>query len=119
MIYLCLLLFVLAAPVLLGLLLRPALQCVDGGRRAPGFLLAAAAGAVLDIIVARTTFVLIFGWPRWRELTVSHSLQRIVNEMEHPRLHWAVYISRGINESGPNKKHIDLSAYYGKEAIYG
>lgn len=119
MIFLSLILFVLAAPVLLGLLLWPALQCVDGGRRAPGFLLAGVLGFVLDIIVARTTFVLLFGWPRWRELTVSHSLQRIVNEMKHPRLHWAVYISEGINEVGPNKKHIDLTAYYYGKAIHG
>lgn len=109
MTYLCIILFVLAAPVLLGAVLAPALQCVDGGRRAPGFLLAAVVGAVLDVIVARTTFAVIFGWPRWKEVTVSNALQRIVNEGDHPLLDWAVYISEGINKVSPTKKHIDLS----------
>ena len=88
------------------LLLRPALQCVEGGSRKPHHMAAALVAYVLDIIIAHTTWRLLAGPLQGRERTISDSLERLCKDTNHPD--WALFYSlaRYINRASPTGKHI-------------
>lgn len=54
-----------------------------------------------DIIVARTWFVPVFGWPRRSEVTVSHALERLVGEHLHPSWALAASIAQVLDRISP------------------
>ena len=101
-----LVLFILSAPVILTLLLRPALAAVDGGSRKPHHVLAALLAYLLDLIIARTTWRLIAGPLQPGERTISDSLERLCKDVNNPD--WALYyaLSLRINRASPTGKHI-------------
>jgi hypothetical protein len=84
------------------LLLKPALECVEGGKWwhfwavIPAFL--------LDVFIAHTTWALVFGWPKSGEWTVSHTLERLIKQ--GPRCELAIVIAKEINQLSPTGKHI-------------
>ena len=88
------------------ILLKPALQCVDGGSRNPLHIAAALIAWVLDLIIARTTWRLIAGPLQGSERTISDSLERLCKDVHNPN--WAMYysISRYINSLSPTGNHI-------------
>jgi hypothetical protein len=54
-----------------------------------------------DVIVARTWWVLLFGWPRDNEITVSHTLERLLGEHLHPRWLLAGCIASELDRISP------------------
>lgn len=63
---------------LLILLLRPAAAFERDKRRYWYLLPVALVAWCVDVVIARTTWVLVTGgWPRWSEVTVSHTLERL------------------------------------------
>lgn len=54
-----------------------------------------------DLIVARTWWVVLFGWPTWKEVTVSHTLERLLGEHEHPRWLLAGCIAQELDRISP------------------
>lgn len=100
------LVLVLAAPIVLLLVLRPAMACVDGGSRRWQDVVAALVGLVADLVAARTTWSLIAGPLQPGERTISDSLERLCKDVNNPD--WALYyaLSRRINRASPTGKHI-------------
>lgn len=88
------------------LLLRPALLCVEGGSRKPQHIAAALIAWFLDVFIAHTTWRLIAGPLHPGERTISDSLERLCNDVNHPD--WAMFyaLSRHINRMSPTGKHI-------------
>jgi hypothetical protein len=62
--------------------------------------------APLDVLIAHTTWALVFGWPKPHEMTVSHTLERICKDKNHPRLDLAIAIAKEINKISPSGRHI-------------
>lgn len=93
-------LWYLAAPFLLILLLHPALEAVDLGSRNPLKWFAALVAYFADLTVARTIWPAIFGWPRYSEATVSHTLERLIRDPLHSDL--AIPIAVRINTISKN-----------------
>lgn len=58
---------------------------------------------VADVIVCRTWWPVLFGWPRSNEITVSHSINRIVGEHSeaHPEWLLAACIARVLDRISP------------------
>ena len=58
---------------------------------------------VADVIVCRTWWPVLFGWPRDNEITVSHSINRIVGEHSeaHPEWLLAACIARVLDRISP------------------
>lgn len=81
------------------LLLKPALRCVDGGEWR--YCWAVLPALVLDVLIAHTTWAMVFGWPERGEWTISHTLERIVSEHKHPRWLLAAAIAQEINTVQP------------------
>lgn len=54
-----------------------------------------------DVIVARTWWVLLFGWPRWGEVTVSHTMERIIGEHDHDDWLLAASIAKVLDRISP------------------
>ena len=98
--FLSLLIWCLAAPFLLVLLLRPALEAVDLGSKNPFKWGAAFIAYFADLTVARTIWPVIFGWPHYSEATVSHTLERLIRDPLHSDL--AIPIAVRINTISPN-----------------
>lgn len=96
------------------LLLKPALECVEGGKW--WHFWAVLPAYVLDLLIAHTTWALVFGWPKSYELTISHTLERLVRDTRHPRHALAVAIAREINAVSPTGKHIK-AAQHGSTSI--
>lgn len=103
LLYLSLIVF-LSLPTLL-LLLWPALKLFDlkGCWRLiwllglPIMLLA----WVADLIVCRTWWPVLFGWPRSHELTVSDTLERLIGEHLHSRWLLATCIAEVLDGISP------------------
>jgi hypothetical protein len=62
--------------------------------------------APLDVFIAHTTWALVFGWPKPYELTISHTLERLCKEKEHPDYELFVQIAKKINRVSPTHDHI-------------
>lgn len=77
------------------ILLKPALECVEGGKW--WHCWAVLPAYLFDVFIAHTTWALVFGWPKRGEWTISHTLERIVSEHKHPRWLLAAAIAREIN----------------------
>lgn len=86
------------------LLLKPALDCVEGGEWR--YFWAVLPAWLLDVLIAHTTWALVFGWPHRGEWTISDTLERIVSEHKHPRWLLAAAIAQEINSVSPTGKHI-------------
>jgi hypothetical protein len=61
---------------------------------------------VADLIVCRTWWALKFGWPRSNEITVSHTLERLIGEHEHPSWALAASIAQELDRISPG--HIKI-----------
>lgn len=94
---------------LLLLLLVPALRYIED-ERTPWWRLDLAVIAivawVLDIIIAHTTWAAAFGWPKPYELTISHTLERLCKEKEHPDYELFIQLAKKINRVSPTHDHI-------------
>lgn len=103
-----LLIIVLASPMLLVVLLKPALRYVDD-KSTPWWRLDLAACAlvawVADVIAAHTLWALVFGWPEPHEITISHTLKRLWKDKDHPRHALAYAIAVEIEKVSPG--HIE------------
>jgi hypothetical protein len=71
---------------LLILLLRPAVACADDPKRYWYLAPIAVPAWFVDIIIAHTTWALVAGWPKRKEVTVSHTLERLCDHTNsaHP-----------------------------------
>ena len=103
-----LVLFILSAPVILTLLLRPALAAVDGGSRNPLHVLSALVAGVADVVAAHTTWPFVAGWPKAGEWTISHTLRRLIQDFQHPDYLLFVAMTRRINRVSPTHSHIEV-----------
>jgi hypothetical protein len=54
-----------------------------------------------DVIVCRTWWPVLFGWPRCTEITVSHTLERLIGEHEHPSWALAASIAQELDRISP------------------
>lgn len=54
-----------------------------------------------DVIVARTWWPVLFGWPRSNEITVSHTLERLIGEHNHRRWLLATCIAAELDRISP------------------
>ncbi|ARV17471.1 hypothetical protein AEP_00511 [Curvibacter sp. AEP1-3] len=59
-----------------------------------------------DVIVARTWWVLLFGWPKCNEVTISHTLERLIGEHEHKSWALAASIAQELDRISPG--HIKI-----------
>ena len=103
---LSLLCIVLAAPFVLVLLLRPALQAVDGGSRKPSHVAAAVVAWVADLVTAHTVWALAVGGLKPGEWTVSDSLERLSVDMSNPNILYFRALAQYINSVSPTREHI-------------
>ena len=91
---------------LLLLLLKPALRYVDD-KSTPWWRLdlafVAVIAAVLDVLIAHTTWAGFAGAPRKGEWTISHTLERLCGPINksHPRYRLFVEIGLDINRISP------------------
>lgn len=89
---------------LLILLLWPALQCVEGGK---WWLFPFAIVAfVVDVVLAHTTWVLVAGFPKKNEWTVSDTLERLCLDFNNPDQELFIHIAKKINSISPSGHHI-------------
>lgn len=56
---------------------------------------------IADVIVARTWWPALFGWPRSNELTVSDTLERLIGEHLHRRWLLATCIAEVLDDISP------------------
>lgn len=103
---LSLLCIVLASPFALVLLLRPALQAVDGGSRNPSHVAAALVAWVADLITAHTIWSLAAGGLKTGEWTVSDSLERLSVDTSNPNVLYYRALAQYINSVSPTHEHI-------------
>ena len=106
LILLCLALAVLASPVVLIALLRPALQAVDGGSRKPSHVAAAMVAWAADLVTAHTVWALAVGGLKPGEWTVSDSLERLSVDMSNPNILYFRALAQYINSVSPTHEHI-------------
>lgn len=59
-----------------------------------------------DLIVCRTWWPVLFGWPRNRELTISDTLERLIGEHEHTSWALAASIAKELDRISPG--HIKI-----------
>ena len=59
-----------------------------------------------DLIVCRTWWPVLFGWPRSHELTVSDTLERLIGEHEHTSWALAASIAQELDRISPG--HIKI-----------
>ena len=94
----------LSLPTLI-LLVRPALKLFDLKGRWRLLWLAfwplMLAAWLADVIVARTWWPVLFGWPRGNEITVSHTLERLIGEHNHRRWLLATCIATELDRISP------------------
>jgi uncharacterized membrane protein len=107
LVVLCLCLTVLAAPIIVVILLRPALACVDGGSRKPAHIAAALVAWVADLVAAHTTWAWFIGGLHPGEKTISDTLERLANEPGENQLEF-FQLSQAINRRSPTKAHIKV-----------
>jgi hypothetical protein len=106
---LCIFLAVLASPVILIALLRPALMCVDGGSRKPAHVAAALVALVADLVAAHTVWAWFIGGPHPGEKTISDTLERLAHpyNMLDPNQPLYYQLACYINRVSPTKTHIE------------
>ena len=92
------------------LLLKPALLWESDPWRHWYLLPLALVAWVVDVVIAHTTWALMYGWPKPYELTISHTLERLCRETKHPdhALLWQIALK--INRVSPTGKHIKAVA---------
>lgn len=56
---------------------------------------------VADVIVCRTWWPVLFGWPRDNEITVSHMLERLIGDHLHKRWLLATCIAEVLDSISP------------------
>jgi hypothetical protein len=95
-----LVLSVLLNPVLLVVLLRPALLCVDGNSTKPAHVASALLALVVDVLGALTWWRLIAGPRQVGEKTISDTLERLCVS-PGVRRQFFIEISKEINRQGP------------------
>jgi hypothetical protein len=88
---------------ILILLLKPALLCVEAKQYK--YLPLALIAWVVDVFLAHTTWVLIAGWPRQGEWTISHTLERLC-VTPGIRQQLFIEIAKEINRVSYTGKHI-------------
>lgn len=103
---LSLLCIVLASPLALVLLLKPALQAVDEGSRKPSHVAAAVVAWVADLITAHTVWAWAVGGLKPGEWTVSNSLERLSVDMSNPHVFYYRALAQYINSVSPTHEHI-------------
>lgn len=59
---------------------------------------------LLDMLVAHTAWAMFFGMPKHNEMTISHTLERLLTDKNHPRVYWLLKLAYAINSISP--KHI-------------
>ena len=91
---------------LLLVLLRPALLALEGGSRNPLHWLAALIAFPIDVLIAHTTFRALGVRPQGHEWTVSHMLERLCMDFQHPEHLFFVALARMINRRSPTRAHI-------------
>lgn len=91
---------------LLLLLLKPALLWESAPWRYWYLTPVTLAAWVLDVVIAHTTWALVFGWPKHYELTISHTLERLCRDQSNPdhALLWQIALK--INRISPTQDHI-------------
>jgi len=85
-------------------ILKPALLYADGKQWR--YLPIALVAWVLDMVIAHTTWALMFGWPKKREWTISDTLERMCWEWNNPDRDFHVALALKINRLSPTKNHI-------------
>jgi hypothetical protein len=107
---LCLALAVLASPVILIALLRPALMCADGKSRKPAHIAAGLIAWVADLVAARTVWAWFIGGLHPGEKTISDTLERLAHPYNMLDPNHALYVewSKYINRVSPTKAHIKV-----------
>lgn len=109
-----LVLSLLLNPVLLVVLLRPALMCVDGNSTRPAHIAAALLALVVDVLGALTWWRLIAGPRQGTEKTISDTLERLC-VTPGVRQPFFVEIAKEISRQGPvqipPKSHIKAVAH--------
>jgi hypothetical protein len=108
LILLCLALAILASPVVLIALLRPALMCVDGGSRKPAHVAAAVVAWVADLVAAHTVWAWAIGGMQYGERTISDSLERLAHPYNAFDVNHPLYVNLAlyINRQSPTGEHI-------------
>ena len=94
-------------------LLRPALLCLDNPKKYWYLFWAPLPGWLADIFVAHTTWALVAGFPHIGEVTVSDTLERLCDDIDHPDHLLFVAVGLKINRA-VGFVHIHSAAKYGK-----
>lgn len=98
---------VLASPFALVLLLKPALQAVDGGSRKPAHVAAAVVAWVADLVAAHTVWAWFIGGLHPGEKTISDTLERLAqHNMLDPDYLLYRELALFINRKSPTGRHI-------------
>lgn len=90
---------------LLLILLRPALLWESNKSRYWYLTPIALVAWVADMIAAHTTWVLMAGWPKPNEWTISHTLERLCKEFSPDQIFY-IALARKINRLSPSGRHI-------------
>ena len=89
---------------ILLILLKPALLYVEGKQKR--YILHAIVAGIVDVIIAHTTWTILFGKPHKNEWTVSHTLERLCKDTTHPDREWFIQTALKINRISPTGDHI-------------
>lgn len=82
---------------ILIILLVPALRFLNDPKRYWYFFWAPLPAFAADVIAAHTTWALVAGWPRGREMTISDTLERLCQDITHQDHDLFVQIALKIN----------------------
>lgn len=58
-------------------------------------------GWFLDVWIARTKWAALAGWPEWKEVTISHTLERLVLDYGNPNHGIFIAVASRINSISP------------------
>lgn len=92
--------------LILCLLLKPSLYVVWKPTVYWYYIPLALIAWIADVIIARTSWVLIGGFPRYNEITISDTLERICTDKTHRNHALCVEIALAINRVDPQHNHI-------------
>jgi hypothetical protein len=91
---------------ILCLLLKPALLCVGNPSRYWYLVPITILAWFVDVILCRTAWAMVFGWPKRKELTISDTLERLCKDNTHPDYLLLIEIAKKINRVDPFHSHI-------------